>query len=94
MLLQIYLLIIVFAFIIMLLGFAWESYPFFAFDSFLFFALAGLSMMIQIPYSSASIGVFSDDAARVLFILIGSLCGFLTIIYKFQAMPEEEGPET
>lgn len=77
----------------MLLGFAWESYPLFAFDTFLFFALAALSMMIQIPYAN-SIDVFSDGAARALFILIGSLCGILTLIYKFCVMPDEEGPET
>jgi len=92
MLLHIYLIIIIAAIIIMLLGFSWESYPFFAFDSFLFFALAGLSMMIQIPYSDGSILVFGDDSSRVFFILIGSLNALLTVLYKFRRMPEEEGP--
>lgn len=93
MLLHIFLLLIVFAFILVLLGLAWESYPLFAFTTFLFFAIAGLSVMIQIPFSSGNIDVFNDDASRVFFILMGSLSGLLTVLYKFKSVPEEEGPE-
>lgn len=93
MLLHIFLILIVFAIIIFLLGFSWESFPMFAFASFLFFALSGLSMMIQIPYSCSIITPFSDDASRVLFILIGSFSGFLAIIYKFHNVAGEGGIE-
>jgi len=89
MLLHILLILIVIGIIVMLLAFTTESFPLFVFSSFLFSAIAGLSMMIQIPYSDGSILVFSDDNSRVFFLLMGSLSAFLAILYKFQKLPEE-----
>lgn len=89
MIIHVYLLLIVFTFILMLIGLSWESYAYFIVAMLLSFSVASLSLMIQIPYSS-SIVVFSDSASRVLFILIGILNLILGIVYKLQSTVEEQ----
>ena len=89
MLLHIFLILIVFAIVLMLLGFAWESFPLFILSAFLFFSIAGLSVMIQIPYTCGTIEVFNDDASRVFFLLMGILSVILAILYKLGALPGE-----
>ena len=91
MLIQIFLLFVVFAFIILLISFSWESWVMCTFSTVLFFALTVLSMMVEIPYCGSTY-VFSDYGGSIMFFLLGIFCGFLTFLFKLADIGEDKEP--
>ena len=87
MLLQLFLLFVVFGFIVLLIGMSWESWVMSALSTVLFFILAVLSMMVEIPYCGSTY-VFSDYAGSIIFFVVGIFTAILSFLFKLADIAE------
>lgn len=88
MLLHIFLLFVVFAFIILLISFSWESWFMSTLSAVLFFALAALSIMVEIPYCGSTY-TFSDYGGSIIFFILGVFSIVLTVMFRLSEITEE-----